>query len=72
MRGSKDLSSYGIQYKMQYRLVYKLEKAGAISKETAVTFQEADLDVQEQYWLNYFAGAFLGKIKKTKNNRYYV
>ncbi|MFB0523852.1 MAG: hypothetical protein ACETV1_08890, partial [Candidatus Bathyarchaeia archaeon] len=23
-------------------------------------------------WLNYFAGSFLGTIKKTKDNRYYI
>jgi hypothetical protein len=57
---------------MQQRLVRKFEKAGAISAEKAVTFQEAKLDVQEQYWLNYFAGVFLGKIKKAENSRYYV
>jgi hypothetical protein len=57
---------------MQDRLVRKLEKAGAISVEKAVTFEEANFDEQEQYWLNYFAGVFLGKIKKTENNRYYI
>jgi hypothetical protein len=66
------LSMSGIQFVMQERLVRKFEKAGAISAEKAVTFQEAKLDVQEQYWLNYFAGVFLGKIKKTENSRYYV
>jgi len=28
--------------------------------------------LQEQAWLNFFAGAFLGKIKKTEDHRYYV
>ncbi len=57
---------------MQHRLVRKLEKAGATSNEKAVTFEEAKLDEQEQYWLEYFAGVFLGKIKKAENHRYYV
>ncbi|GAF94887.1 unnamed protein product, partial [marine sediment metagenome] len=57
----------GIQFKMQNRLIRKFEKAGAISEETAVTFIEAKLDLPEQYWLNYFAGSFLGSIKKTKD-----
>ncbi|MEJ2272570.1 MAG: hypothetical protein P8X91_08890, partial [Candidatus Bathyarchaeota archaeon] len=52
--------------------VRKLVKAGAICEEKAVTFEEANLDEQEQYWLGYFAGVFLGKIKKTENNRYYI
>jgi hypothetical protein len=62
----------GIQFVMQERLVRKFEKAGATSVEKAVTFQEAKLDAQELYWLNYFAGVFLGKIKKTENGRYYI
>jgi len=63
---------YGTEFVMERRLVQKFKKAGANSKETAVTFQEAKLDVQEQYWLDYFAGVFLGKIKKTKNHLYYI
>lgn len=62
----------GIQFVMQQRIVRKFEKAGATSEEKAVTFEEAKLDDQEQYWLDYFAGVFLGKIKKTKTNRYYI
>ena len=57
---------------MRHKLIRKFEKAGATSEENAVTFQEANLDTQEQYWLDYFAGVFLGKIKKTENNLYYV
>ena len=57
---------------MGYRLASKLEKAGATSKGTAVTVEEAGLDLQEQAWLHYFAGAFLGRIKKTKDKRYYI
>jgi len=62
----------GIQFKMQNRLVRKFEQAGAVSEEKAVTFEEANLDLQEQCWLDYFAGSFLGCIKKTKDHRYYV
>ena len=57
---------------MQDRLVRKLAKVGATSIEQAVTFEEAKFSEQEQYWLNYFAGVFLGKIKKTENDRYYL
>ena len=57
---------------MQHKLVRKLEKAGAISVESAVPFEKANLTEQEEYWLDYFAGAFLGKIKKTKTRLYYV
>jgi hypothetical protein len=60
------LSAYGIQFVMKQRLVHKLEKAGAVSEEKAVTFEEAKLNEQEQYWLSYFAGVFLGRIKKQK------
>jgi hypothetical protein len=37
-----------------------------------VTIGEAELDFQEQMWLDYFAGVFLGRIKKTENQRYYI
>lgn len=62
----------GIQFKMKSRLIRKFEKVQAISEETAVTFEEANLNEQEQYWLDYFAGSFLGSIKKTKDHRYYI
>lgn len=62
----------GLQFKMEQKLIRKFEKAGATSKEKAVTFEEAMLDEQEQYWLDYFAGEFLGKIKKTENQLYYI
>jgi len=62
----------GIQFKMQNRLIRKFEKAGATSEEKAVTFEEAKLDEQEQYWLDYFAGSFLGTIKKTRDHRYFI
>jgi len=66
------LSLSGIQFKMHHRITSKIENAGATSIEKAVTIEEAGLDVQEQQWLNYFAGAFLDKIKKTEDKRYYV
>lgn len=62
----------GLQFVIHYRIITKLKKAGATSKEKAVTVEEAELDPQEQKWLDYFAGAFLGKIKKTRNKRYYI
>jgi hypothetical protein len=66
------LSLSGFQFKMHYKILNKLRKAGALSKKNAVTIKEANLDYQEQLWLNYFAGAFLGKIKKTDDRKYYV
>jgi hypothetical protein len=63
---------YDVQFGIHQRLVRKFEKAGATSEEKAVTHDEAKLDMQEQYWLGYFAGTFLGKIKKTRDNRYYI
>jgi len=70
--GGYELSMSGIQFKMRQRIIRKFEKVGAISEETAVTFSEAELDFQEQCWLDYFAGSFLGSIKKTKDHRYYL
>ena len=72
MRRIHVLSLSGLQFKMRYRIVSKIEKAGATSKEEAVTSEEAELDLEEQAWLDYFAGAFLGKIKKTEDQRYYI
>jgi len=66
------LSLSGLQFKMRYKIIHKIERAGATSREKAVTVEEAGLDMQEQQWLNYIAGAFLSKVKKTKDQRYYV
>jgi len=57
---------------MLHRIISKIEKAGAISEEKAVTTEEAGLNLQERHWLNYFAGSFLGEIKKTRDKRYYI
>jgi len=57
---------------MHQQIIRKFKKAGATSEERAVTFEEADLDLPEQYWLPYFAGIFLGRIKKTEDHRYYI
>jgi hypothetical protein len=62
----------GIQFKMEQRLIRKFKQAGAISEDKAVTFKEAKLDMQEYCWLEYFAGTFLGRIKKTRDQRYYL
>ena len=62
----------GMQFKMELRLIRKLEKAGATSMEKAVTVVQANLDEEEQDWIEYFAGSFLEKIKKTSNQMYYL
>lgn len=66
------MSKFGLEFEIEHKIIRKLEKAGANSFETAVTFQEANLNDQEEYWLSYFAGIFLGKIKKTKDRHYYI
>ncbi|MEJ2242229.1 MAG: hypothetical protein P8Y18_08815 [Candidatus Bathyarchaeota archaeon] len=66
------MSMSGVQYKMKQRLIRKFEKVSAFSVETAVTLKEAQLDFQEECWLDYFAGSFLGSIKKTTDHRYYI
>jgi hypothetical protein len=60
-----------IEFEMRQRINRKFEKVGAKSRRTAVTFREAELDLQEQYWLPYLVGS-LGNIKKTGDNRYYA
>ena len=62
----------GFQFVMRYRIVYRLKKAGATSKENAVTIEEARFDLQEQQWLSYFAGGVLSEIMKTEDKRYYI
>ncbi len=66
------MSLSGLQFKMRYRIISKIEKAGATSIEKAVTVEEAGLDFQELNWLEYFAGVFLEVIKKTEDQRYYI
>ena len=72
IRGIYDLSLSGLQFKIRYKIVSKLKKARATSKEKAVTIEEAELDLQEQRWLNYFVGGFFGDVKKTEDKRYYI
>ena len=62
----------GTVFAMQQRIIAKLQATGATSREKAATAQEAHLDIQEQNWLNYIAGGFASKVKKTKDKRYYV
>ena len=57
---------------MRQKIANKLEKAGATTKETAVTIEEAEFDLQEIQWLSYVAGGFLSRIKKTNDQQYYV
>ena len=62
----------GFNFVMRHKIVLKLKNMGATSKEKAATVDEASLTSQEQNWLPYFAGVFLGEIKKTDDKRYYV
>ena len=65
------MSMSRIEVKMRQRINLKFEKVGANTKKTAVTFMEANLELQEQYWLPYLVGNLLGNIRKTGDNRYY-
>ena len=58
--------------KMEQSIRAKLLTAKALSKEKAVTIQEADFDMQEQNWLNYVAGGLFAEVKKTVDRRYYI
>ena len=69
--GALNLSMSKIEVKMRQRINRKFEKVGAISKKNAVPLMEANLDLQEQYWLPYLVGSVLGSIRKTSDNRYY-
>jgi len=67
VEGIYDLSLSAFHFITLHIIISKIERAGATSKEKAVTIEEAESDLQERQWLNYFAGAFLSEIKKTKN-----
>ena len=62
---------FGIEFKMRQRIIRKFEEVGAISKKTAVSFIDAELDLQEQYWLPYFGGSFIASIQKPAGQLYY-
>jgi len=66
------LALSGLQFRMRHEIISKIEKAGGTSIGKAVTIEEAGLSIQEQLWLDYFAGAFLDIIKKTGDKRYYI
>jgi hypothetical protein len=57
---------------MQYRIIFKLEIAGATSEERAVTIEKAEFTPEEQQWLTYVAGGLDSRVKKTKDKRYYL
>jgi hypothetical protein len=63
---------YGIIAKMRFSIIDKLKRAGANSPNTAVTPNEANLDIEETHWLQYLAGGALSTIKKTEDGRYYI
>lgn len=54
------------------RIVNKLQRVGAVSRDKAVTPEEAKLDFQEIGWLPYLADGFVSIIRKTKDGRYYT
>jgi hypothetical protein len=62
----------GTIFKMEQCIRAKLLAAGAISREKAVTIQDAHFDMQEQNWLDYIAGGLFANIKKTIDKRYYI
>ncbi|MCW4021040.1 MAG: hypothetical protein NWF14_07440 [Candidatus Bathyarchaeota archaeon] len=66
------MSVYGLIAKMRFTIISKLKAVGAVSVETAVTPEEADLNLEEIRWLPYLAGGALSTIKRTENGRYYI
>jgi len=67
-----DFDLAGVAYSTNHRVIDKLRKAGAVSRDKAVTPEIANLNLNEIEWLEYFAGGFLATIKKTRDGRYYV
>jgi hypothetical protein len=62
----------GILYAIQARITSKLAAAGATSRETAVTGQQADFSMKEQNCIGYIAGGMGATIKKTIDGRVYI
>jgi hypothetical protein len=58
--------------KMENSIRAKLLAARAVSREEAVTVQDAHFNMQEQNWLDYVAGGLFADVKKTTDRRYYV
>jgi hypothetical protein len=58
--------------KVQDGIWTKLMAVEAVSEGKAVTAKEARFDSQEQNWLPYIAGGLLAKVKKTRDQRYYI
>ncbi|MCP8313814.1 MAG: hypothetical protein H3Z53_05515 [archaeon] len=61
----------GLDAIMSLRIVDKLRRVGAVSRDEAVMPEAANLNLQEIGWLQYLAG-FLSTIKKTKDGRYCI
>ncbi len=62
----------GLDAVLELRIIDKLRKSGAVSRDEAVTPKQADLNHQEIGWLGYLAGGTWSTIKKTKEGRYYI
>jgi hypothetical protein len=64
-------NSSGVAVFISYRIVDKLRKAGAISRDKAITPETANLNLQEIEWLQYLA-CDASTIKKTRDGLYYI
>jgi hypothetical protein len=62
----------GNSNRIQFFIIRKLNKVGAISKESSVFAEEAGLTVHEVSWLPYFTSGWYSRIGKTKNSKFYV
>ena len=69
--GNIDLWS-GVEALNRLRIEDKLQRVGAVSRDKAVTLEEAKLNLQEIGWLPYLADGFVSTIRKTKDGRYYT
>ena len=56
--------------KIRYSILNKLVKAGALSRETAVSPDKAHLNWREREWLVYLVGG-MERIQKTEDGLYY-
>ena len=64
-------NSSGVAVFISYRIVDKLRKAGAVSRDKAMMPDTANLNLQEIEWLQYLA-CDASTIKKTRDGLYYI
>ncbi len=62
----------GIHFAIKAKIKSKLAAVGAISRDKAVTCNQANFSMQERNWIDYIAGGMFAEVKKTGTGRFYA